>query len=395
MKRKIKKKILLTIVFILLFLNIIFVNLFFSTYKTLYTFGYSLIGIGAFIYIFSAITLHRNKDKESLISNGVYNIIRHPLFLGVMIMFFSHIFLSQNWIIILNTIITIVCLYFICYLEEQENIEKFGKEYEEYIKKVPRFNFLLGIWRLIVKTNYNIEDEQKIISYNLKGKYGLIGLICVHLLPIYLSLLLGMLVSRIFHIKFTITSLLNFILFGISQWITFLIMWLLIRKCNLKLKDIGYRGKINILTILLAVLFSIAALWLLILSSIFFDIIGLYWTQDLEVFNMEDPINVLLIVFLLLITTVVCEDTFYRAYSITFLNSYIKNKWIAGLIACFVFALSFFLGWGLRGSILLFLYAVLSMVLFNWRKSIYPCLIMHILLNFVQYILFPLLNFSY
>ncbi len=232
------------------------------------------------------------------------------------------------------------------------------------------------------------------MTYNLKGKYGFIGLICVHLLPIYLSFLLGILCSFLFHLEFTFISSLNFILFGISQWITFLIMWLLLRKKNSNLKDIGYRGKINILTILIGVLFSIAALGVLTFSSIFFDIIGLYWTQDLDVFWMGDPIQILLIVFLLLITTVICEDTFYRAYSITFFNSYIKNKWIAGLIACFIFALSFFLGWGLRGSILLFLYAVLSMVLFNWRGSIYPCLIMHILLNFVQYILFPLLNFS-
>ena len=232
------------------------------------------------------------------------------------------------------------------------------------------------------------------MTYNLKGKYGLIGLICVHLLPIYLSCLLGMLLYFIYHLEFSLTSLPNFILFGISQWITFLIMWLVLRKKNLKLKDIGYRGKINILTILLGILFFIAALGVLTLSSIFFDIIGLHWTQDLEIFEMGDPINLLLMIFLLLITTVICEDTFYRAYSITFLNSYIKNKWIAGLIACFIFALSFFLGWGLRGSILLFLYAVLSMVLFNWRKSIYPCLIMHILLNFVNYILSPLLNFS-
>ncbi len=155
MERKIKKKIFQIIISICLFLNIIFLNLFFLTYKILHIFGYILTGIGAFIYILSAITLHRNKDKESLISNGVYSIIRHPLFLGVIIMFFSHIFLSQNWIIILNTIISIVCLYFICYIEEKENIEKFWKEYEKYIKKVPRFNFLTGIWRLI---------EKKIIS---------------------------------------------------------------------------------------------------------------------------------------------------------------------------------------------------------------------------------------
>jgi len=151
MERKIKKKIFQIIISICLVLNIIFLNLFFLTYEILHIFGHILTGIGAFIYILSIITFHRNKDRESLISKGVYSIVRHPLFLGVIIMFLSHIFLSQNWFIILNTIIAIICIYFICYIEEKENIEKFGEKYEKYIKKVPRFNFLTGIWRLIEK----------------------------------------------------------------------------------------------------------------------------------------------------------------------------------------------------------------------------------------------------
>lgn len=160
MKRVIKKKIGQVIISICLFLNIIFC-IFFSSYKILCAFGYILMmGIEAFIYIFSAFTLNKNKDKETLITTGVYSIIRHPLFLGVIIMFLSHIFLSQNWIVIVNTIISILCLYFICYVEEKENIEKFGKEYEEYIRKVPRFNFFTGIWRLTAKKHYNIGDEE-------------------------------------------------------------------------------------------------------------------------------------------------------------------------------------------------------------------------------------------
>jgi len=154
MQREIKKRIFQIIISICLVLNIIFLNLFYLTYEILHIFGHILTGIGAFIYILSLITLHRNNYRESLISKGVYSIVRHPLFLGVIIMFFSHIFLSQNWIIILNTIIAIACIYFICYIEEKENIEKFGEEYKKYIKKVPRFNFLIGIWRLIALKKY-------------------------------------------------------------------------------------------------------------------------------------------------------------------------------------------------------------------------------------------------
>jgi protein-S-isoprenylcysteine O-methyltransferase Ste14 len=33
--------------------------------------------------------------------------------------------------------------------EEEASIEKFGEAYKEYMQRVPRVNFLLGIFRLI------------------------------------------------------------------------------------------------------------------------------------------------------------------------------------------------------------------------------------------------------
>jgi len=66
-----------------------------------------------------------------------------------MVMFFSHIFLGQNWIVAISTIVGIVCCYLIILSADQRNIEKFGDDYKLYIQKVPRANFLLGIIRLL------------------------------------------------------------------------------------------------------------------------------------------------------------------------------------------------------------------------------------------------------
>jgi len=71
------------------------------------------------------------------------------MYLGAMVMFFSHIFLGQNWIVTISTIVGIICCYLIIQLGDQRNIEKFGDDYKLYMQKVPRMNLLIGIIRLV------------------------------------------------------------------------------------------------------------------------------------------------------------------------------------------------------------------------------------------------------
>jgi protein-S-isoprenylcysteine O-methyltransferase Ste14 len=75
------------------------------------------------------------------------------MYLGAMVMFFSHIFLGQNWIFAISTIVGIACCYLIILSEDQRNIEKFGDEYRLCMQKVPRANFLLGSIRLLGHRN--------------------------------------------------------------------------------------------------------------------------------------------------------------------------------------------------------------------------------------------------
>jgi len=42
-------------------------------------------------------------------------------------------------------------LYYTILVEEKINIEKWGDEYLRYMKEVPRFNFILGLWWLRTK----------------------------------------------------------------------------------------------------------------------------------------------------------------------------------------------------------------------------------------------------
>jgi protein-S-isoprenylcysteine O-methyltransferase Ste14 len=148
MKRETKDNILMVILGITFFLNFIMMNLFPPTIRELIVAGYTILGIGAFFFILSVFTLRR-KGTLNVVDSGIYGIVRHPMYLGAMVMFFSHIFLGQNWIVAVSTIIAIVCCYLIIQLGDQRNIERFGNDYKLYMQKVPRANFLLGIiWLL-------------------------------------------------------------------------------------------------------------------------------------------------------------------------------------------------------------------------------------------------------
>jgi len=147
MRRETRDKILMIILGVVFFLNIIAINLFPTISEELVVVGYTIFGIGAFLYILSVFTL-RGRGISNIVDSGIYGVVRHPLYLGAMIMFFSHIFLGQNWIVI-GTIVALVCCYLIILLDEEKNLEKFGDDYKRYMEKVPRTNFVVGIIRLL------------------------------------------------------------------------------------------------------------------------------------------------------------------------------------------------------------------------------------------------------
>jgi len=148
MRRETKDNVLMVILGISFFLNIIVINLYPPTIKELVVVGYTILGIGAFFFILSVLTLRR-KGTSNVVDSGIYGIVRHPMYLGAMVMFFSHIFLGQNWIVAMSTIIAIVCCYLLIQFGDQRNIEKFDDNYKRYMQGVPRTNFLLGIIRLV------------------------------------------------------------------------------------------------------------------------------------------------------------------------------------------------------------------------------------------------------
>ena len=96
MKKQTLDYILMAVLAISFVFNIAFIGIKPAGVRELVVVGYVILGIGAFLVILSTITL-RIKHVSHVIDSGIYGIVRHPMYLGGMIMFFSHALFGQNW----------------------------------------------------------------------------------------------------------------------------------------------------------------------------------------------------------------------------------------------------------------------------------------------------------
>jgi len=117
-----------------------------------------LLAIGTFFIVWQ-IHSHRKrgglKADETIIlyKVGLYRIMRHPGAFGfTMWPILLPIILSTHVpftvLSVAAIIIMIIYVYSGCYLEEKLSIKKWGSQYQQYMKEVPRFNFIQGLWRL-------------------------------------------------------------------------------------------------------------------------------------------------------------------------------------------------------------------------------------------------------
>lgn len=84
-----------------------------------------------------------------VVDQGIYSVVRHPIYLSWYFYFLGFICISQHWLTLMLAVPAFALVYLDTLKEERSNIQKFGYAYKDYMKRVPRLNILLGIIRTL------------------------------------------------------------------------------------------------------------------------------------------------------------------------------------------------------------------------------------------------------
>jgi protein-S-isoprenylcysteine O-methyltransferase Ste14 len=126
------------------------------TSQVLFVLGNALGAVGILLIILAMNTLRRRGEIRSdqdftsttlVVKQGVYSIVRHPLYLGWLLAYPAAMLVSQHWLIVVLGAIGMASIVQITRSADGQLIAKFGSEYETYIKDVPPLNIITGIGR--------------------------------------------------------------------------------------------------------------------------------------------------------------------------------------------------------------------------------------------------------
>ncbi|RLF99410.1 MAG: hypothetical protein DRN49_04425, partial [Thaumarchaeota archaeon] len=124
--------------------SIIFYNS--ANLATLLYAGWIIFACGVVVLVSSSQTRRKSyRMRETFIQSGLYAYVRHPEFLGHMLIIISLISMAQHPISVAIGLVLLSLLCIEIVEEEKRNIEKFGEVYKDYMRKVPRINLLAGI----------------------------------------------------------------------------------------------------------------------------------------------------------------------------------------------------------------------------------------------------------
>ncbi|MDW5562892.1 MAG: isoprenylcysteine carboxylmethyltransferase family protein [Methanomassiliicoccus sp.] len=107
----------------------------------LFIIGSALVLMGFIIRFVAIVTLKRNfsgrlriREGHTLTTNGIYHWVRHPAYLGAILLFLGIPVMFSSLLGFLVMSLLIPCLLHRIKLEERMMIGQFGAEYEEYTR---------------------------------------------------------------------------------------------------------------------------------------------------------------------------------------------------------------------------------------------------------------------
>ena len=114
-----------------IFMPLKLVTIWFSIGLVVYLIGLVLIAITMINFA----TTPMNKP----VTKGIYRYSRNPMFIGWFLLYFSIAIASISWVYLLRTVFFIFIAAYLSPYEEAITLGHYGKAYEEYMKRTPRW----------------------------------------------------------------------------------------------------------------------------------------------------------------------------------------------------------------------------------------------------------------
>jgi protein-S-isoprenylcysteine O-methyltransferase Ste14 len=84
-----------------------------------------------------SIVFGEKREKPSVIRKGVFNVVRHPIYLSEILLYLGFLMLSISLAALFVLVIAILFLHYISRCEERLLLARFGEEYRKYMQEVP------------------------------------------------------------------------------------------------------------------------------------------------------------------------------------------------------------------------------------------------------------------
>lgn len=113
---------------------------------------FAAAGVMFAFHLYSLVLPRRRKSwgyVGGLVGTDLYSVVRHPLYVGVIVLYVGAIAVGQSWPVAVVALAGIAVMYWNMLLEERSNVGRFGHGYVTYMRQVPRANVFLGLVRLL------------------------------------------------------------------------------------------------------------------------------------------------------------------------------------------------------------------------------------------------------
>ena len=92
---------------------------------------------GYFAWTGLFIVFHQVREQPSVIRKGVFGLVRHPIYLGEILLYLGFLALNISLAAAFVWILSIGFLHYFSRHEERLLLAKFGEEYRQYMREVP------------------------------------------------------------------------------------------------------------------------------------------------------------------------------------------------------------------------------------------------------------------